>query len=155
MNFRIVDAPSQRLAGIRHHGSYRDISTSFVSLFPRARSLAPSSTPDAEWVAIYRSDPETTPDEELVSFATVTADEDAPLGDLEEIRIPAGAYAVLEFVGPHSDLASGWRQLGELLVQNSHMVDSERDSYEVYRNQPEGTPPDELRTDLYRPVSPG
>jgi AraC family transcriptional regulator len=151
MRVDIVAFPGLRLAGIRHDGPYEQISTTFVSLFPKAGDLGPPSTPDAQWVAVYAVDPAPGGDQ-LRSYAAVSVAEDAEIGDLEEIRISPGTYARTVHVGPHGGLAAVWKLFGNRLADAGHHILRELPTFEIYANQEQGTAESDLRTELYFPI---
>ena len=151
MRVEIVAFPRLRLAGLRHDGPYEQISTTFSSLFPKATELGPPHTPDAQWIAVYAVDPESANDQ-LRAYATVSVADDAEIGDLEEVRIVPGTYARAVHVGPHGGLARTWKLFGIRLSDAGHHVLRDKPTFEMYANQPGGTPDSDLRTELYFPI---
>jgi AraC family transcriptional regulator len=151
MRVDFVAFPGMRLAGLRHDGPYEHISNTFALLFPKAADLGPPHTPDAHLVAVYAADPESAGDQ-LRSFATVSVAEDADIGDLEEVRIGPGTYALTVHIGSHSNLATAWKVFGRRLADSGHHALRDRPSFEIYANQEEGTAEGDLRTELYVPV---
>jgi AraC family transcriptional regulator len=109
--------------------------------------------PGAYGVAVYLDDPETKAAEDLNSLAGVFVPDSAGIGDLEETRLPGGKFFKAEFIGHYSGLGEAWGAvLGKLLPESGERI---RDGvcFEVYMNDMRTTPPEQLRTDIYVPIS--
>lgn len=152
MNVTVEKMPALRLATVPHTGPYNRISEAFQRLGAVA-SRADLLRDGAMMLAMYYDDPETTPTEQLRADAGVTVPDDLPLpAEVVEKRLPAGRYARTTHLGPYTTLGDTWaRLLGEWLPGSGHRV-GDSPSYEVYRNTPADTRPEELRTDLYIPL---
>jgi AraC family transcriptional regulator len=71
---------------------------------------------------------------------------------LGEKILPAGKYARTTHLGPYTTLGDTWsRFMGEWLPKSGKRVGS-GSTYEMYRNNPSKTAPEQLVTDLYLPV---
>ena len=152
MQVEITERPELRVGAIRHAGSYNRISEAFGRLGAIAGQAGLLGS-DTTMIAIYHDDPETTAEEDLRSDAAVTipADVTLPAG-LTEIRIPSGRYARATHKGPYEGLGDAWaRLMGEWVPSSGHRF-GDGISYEVYRNNPTNTAPQELLTDLYIPL---
>lgn len=141
-----------RVATVRHVGPYQRIPEAFArlgALVGRAGLIGQGSM----MIAIYHDDPETTPASELRSDAGVSVADDARLPDgLGEQRLGAGLYARTTHVGPYTELGDAWsRFMGQWLPKSGYRI-RDGESFEVYRNTPEDTRPEALRTDLYLPI---
>jgi len=153
MNAEITSRPELRVAAVQHVGPYNRISEAFARLGATA-GPAGLIGPESTMIAIYHDDPETTPEEDLKSDAAVTipAGKALPKG-LTEFRIPAGRYARATHVGPYEGLGDAWaRFMGEWLPASGQRF-GDGVSYEVYRNNPSNTAPDDLITDMYIPLA--
>jgi AraC family transcriptional regulator len=153
MNVEIVSQPALRAATLRHIGPYNRISEAFGKLGEIA-GRAGFIGPDTIMLAIYHDDPETTPESELRSDAalTVASGRRVPEG-LTEMTIAAGQYARTIHRGPYEGLPDTWaRLMGEWLPRSAHRV-GDGVSYEVYRNTPMDTAPEELVTEIYVPLA--
>ena len=153
MNVEIVSQPELRAATLRHVGPYNRISEAFARLGEIA-GRAGLIGPGTMMLAIYHDDPETTPEADLRSDAALTLAEGrrAPAG-LTEMTIPAGQYARTTHRGPYEKLPDTWaRLMGEWLPRSGQRV-GDGVSYEVYRNTPMDTKPDELITEIYVPLA--
>jgi AraC family transcriptional regulator len=154
MNVTIENMPELRVATVHHVGPYPGISEAFQRLGAIAGPGGLLRFPETAMLAIYHDDPETTPADQLQSDAGVTVPNGVKLPEgLVEKRLPAGRYAKTTHVGPYTHLGDTWsRLMGEWLPKSGHRV-GDGSSYEVYRNTPENTAPNELRTDLYLPLA--
>lgn len=153
MNVVVQEMPALRVATVSHTGAYNRISEAFQRL---GSIVGPAGImrEDAMMLALYHDDPETTPVEQLRSEAGISVPEDVrlPIG-VAERRLPAGRYARTTHVGPYRTLGDTWsRVLGEWLPGSGHRV-IDTPCFEVYRNDPSNTPPNDLSTDLYVPIT--
>jgi AraC family transcriptional regulator len=153
MNVTVEDMPGLRVAAVRHVGPYNQIAEAFQRLGDIA-GPAGLLKHQGMMLAVYHDDPETTPAAELASDAGVTVPEGVPLPEgVVEKRLPAGRYARTTHIGPYTTLGDTWSCfMGEWLPKSGMRVGSGA-SYEVYRNTPMDTKPEELRTDLYLPLA--
>ncbi len=154
MQVDIKQMSALRLAAVRHVGPYHRISEAFARLGEIAGPAGIIRPPSTAMLGLYHDDPESTPPEQLRADAALTLSEDLPLpAGLTEIRIPAGRYAVTTHLGPYAGLGDAWaRFMGTWLPASGHRV-GEGPSFEIYRNTPADTPPDELRTEMYLPIA--
>jgi AraC family transcriptional regulator len=153
MKVEIVRRPALRVAAVQHVGSYARISEAFARL-GRIAGQAGLIGRDASMIAVYHDDPAATPEAQLRSGAGVTVSEHSPLPEgLVEIRIPAGRYATVTHRGPYATLGDTWaRLMGEWLPRSGERL-ADGASYELYRNDPTTTAPEQLLTDLFIPLA--
>jgi AraC family transcriptional regulator len=153
MNVTVEEMPALRVATVAHVGPYNRISEAFQRLGEIA-GPAGFLRGDALMLAIYYDDPETTPAEQLRSHAGLTVPDNVRLPtEVIEMRLPAGRYARAIHMGPYTTLGDAWaRMMGEWLPSSGNRV-GVGPTYEVYRNNPSNTRPEELRTDLYIPIA--
>ena len=151
VNVTITSFDALRVAAVRHVGPYHTISEAFGRLGRIAGPLF--GTPGATMIALYHDDPDSTPADQLRSDAGVTVPEGTPLPEgVVEIRIPASRYAQYVHEGPYATLGDSWsRLLGHWLPASGHRL-ADRPSFEIYRNNPMTTPPEQLRTEIYAPL---
>jgi len=149
----IRELPARRLFGVVHRGSYRMIAEAFSRLHD-ALEGGQEALQEGSLIAIYDSDPRSTTEADLRSFAAVEVDETARLPDgLEERRLPAGPAAVLAHHGSYETLPEAWDALThEWLPASGRQVGGV--PYELYHNTPEDTAPDALITDVHVPLVP-
>lgn len=153
MNVTIQQMPSLRIAAMQHVGPYNRISEAFQRLGAIAGRDG-LVRDGAMMLALYYDDPETTPPSQLRSDAGITVPDGVPLPpEVVEKRLPASRYARSTHLGPYDTLGDTWsRMMGEWLPGSGERIGSGA-SFEVYRNTPADTRPEELRTDLYVPIA--
>jgi AraC family transcriptional regulator len=155
MNVEIKPMPELRVGCVRHIGPYNQIARACERLGQLVDHTDLTASPEAAMIAIYYDDPEAVPPEQLRSDAGLIVPESAALPrGLSEQRIPQGLYARTSHVGSYELLGDVWaRFMGEWLPASGHQL-GPGVSYELYRNTPNTTPTEELRTDLYLPITP-
>lgn len=143
--------PSVRLAGLAHRGPYPSVGPVFQQL---AGLVAEPSWVEVEGMAmIGHDDPREVPAEELRAHACLVVGEGFALfPPLEEIRYPAGRYAVLRLKGPYEKLPEAYRWLGSEWLPGSGERPRDLDPYEVYLNDPSETAPEDLLTEIRLPL---
>jgi AraC family transcriptional regulator len=152
MKVEIVKQPKLRLAGVRHVGSYMNVSEAFVRLNGLV-TAAGLTKPDTVLVGIYHDDPSTTPEDKLRSDAAITVSEKTKLpAGLTEIAIPAGRYAHATHIGPYTGLGAVYAHIWKEWLPRSGEKPGDGVSYEMYRNTPMTAKPHELVTDVYVPL---
>ena len=153
MKVTIETMPELRVGAVRHTGSYMDINRAFAKLGEIVALAGVQKRADMVMLAIYYDDPQTTPEPKLRSDAALSFPRTAQLPkELAEHAIPGGRYARTTHVGPYQKLGDVWsRLIGEWLPASGERMGTSG-SYEIYRNSPETTPPQDLRTDLYIPL---
>jgi AraC family transcriptional regulator len=152
MHVNIVTLAAQRVAALRHTGSFLQIGNTFARLGPLCEQ-AQLMGPECAMVALYYDDPETTPEAELRSDAGVVVSKTATIpSSLSELVLPAGKYAVTIHAGPYRNLPDTWaRYMGQWLPQ-SGLEMGEGTPFEKYLNTPMDTAESDLRTELYLPL---
>lgn len=149
----VRDEAARRVVGLPHTGPYPEVGPVFervaaaigaAGLWPQARG----------GVMVAYSDPDSTPPEELQSFAGVIMAEGAPCPEgLEERQLAGGRHAVLEFTGPYSGLGAAWGWLYGPWMAQAGARPGMAPAFEIYLSDPSDTPPEALRTDLYAPLA--
>ncbi|HXO83936.1 MAG TPA: GyrI-like domain-containing protein [Gemmatimonadales bacterium] len=153
MNVSIETMPELRVGAVRHVGSYMDINSAFAKLGEIVARAGVQKRADMLMLAIYYDDPQTTPAPKLRSDAALSFPRNAKLPhELAEQTIPGGRYARMTHVGPYQTLGDAWSRLIREWLPTSGERMGTSGSYEIYRNSPESTPPQDLRTDLYIPL---
>ena len=148
----ILDQPARRLAAVSHRGPYLEIGAAFdkISAILAARGEGGKGRTMA---GIFYDDPSQTPETELRSHAAVEVEPDFPIdAPMEEVRLPAGRHAVMQYTGPYSGLSAAYDQLYCDWLPGSGEEPADSPVFEVYRNTPMDTEPDKLRTDLMLPL---
>ncbi|MBO9194415.1 AraC family transcriptional regulator [Rhizobium sp. 16-449-1b] len=140
------------LVGVRHKGSYMQISKAFEVLFGTlyARGLA---RPDMRMIGVYFDDPDLVPAEELRSIACVSVEGEIKVeAPLEPITLDGGEYAVLSHKGPYADMHKAYQWLFSEWLPTSGRQLRDGLMFEDYLNNPRDVPPTELVTEIYMPL---
>jgi AraC family transcriptional regulator len=153
-NVAIQQTPARRVAAIRHVGAYSDIGQVFARLFGWAwpKGLVGAST---ETIGIYYDDPRSTPKEKLRSDAGITVGADFkgdPGAGVNVVEIAGGRCVVATHKGPYSELESSYLWIMGQWMPANGAEPADAPSFEVYRNNPQTTPPQDLITDIHVPL---
>ncbi|MFC1802718.1 GyrI-like domain-containing protein [Thermoproteota archaeon] len=70
--------------------------------------------------------------------------------DVKPSKIPAGKYVSCVFTGPYSDIEPAYNALTKEIKENGYEVT--RIAYELYLNDPDVIPPNELKTEILFPI---
>ena len=118
--------------------------------------------PDAEYINIYRDNPAVTPSGECrtdVCIASSVVNKQKPSADVDIITIYGGRYIVYSYQGPYEMLgAVNAKIYGELLPLSGETIKANEgviepcQMFERYLNDPEVTPSDELKTEIWIPI---
>ena len=71
-------------------------------------------------------------------------------GSVKPGKLPAGKAAVALHVGAYDKIGESYNALTAFLKEQN--IEADTFCYEVYLNDPNNTPPDELKTEIYIPV---
>jgi AraC family transcriptional regulator len=152
MNVEIKKLKPMRVAFVRHVGPYNEVRAAWDKL---CASLGAQGMlgGDTKFVGVCYDDPEVTPPEKIRYDACVTVDEGfQPQGDIAVQTLSGGDYAVTTHIGPYDKLGQTYAKLyGQWIAQSGRELRSEP-CLEFYLNDPEGTEPDDLLTDIYAPL---
>ncbi len=149
----IQDLTPSRAAGVLHVGPYAQISSAFHKLggiigarglFPHIRGM----------IAIYHDAPDSKPEADLRSHAALIIADTCPqdIEGLEYFDLTGGKHAVMEHSGPYATLGSAYEWLYGKWLPESGEEPSDAPPIELYVNNPQDTPPDQLRTDIRLPL---
>ena len=144
--------PERRIVALPHNGAYHEIAKAFEKLSATisARGLWPQVR---GMVAVFHDDITAVPEADLRSHAGFFVGDDVALpGGLEELRIAAGRFAMLRYRGPYSGLMAGYTQLYGTWLPDSGEEARDAPPFEIYRNSPMDTAPDDLLTDICVPL---
>ncbi len=156
MQVEVVEREETRVLAIRHIGPYPGIGNAFDGLGQLIGKLGLNPT-GAQWLGIFHDDPQTVPAAELRSDACVTLTGTEPdVSQLEEgarlDKIPNGRYATMRHEGSYDGLPESWGKfMGEGLPA-AGLKPRTGVCFEIYRNDPNHTPADDLITEIYVPV---
>jgi len=149
MKVTITQLEPRRVAFMRHVGPYQDCGPVWEALCMQLGSrglLGPGVT----YIGLSYDDPDVAPPDKLRYDACVTVDDDfVPKGDIGVQTISGGVFAVTTHQGPYEKLNETYaRLLGEWLPRSGRTL-HDGPCREIYLNDPEGTEPEELLTDIY------
>lgn len=71
-------------------------------------------------------------------------------GDIQASELPGGKAATCLYTGPYDDIAEPYEALTQWMEENGHEPTGV--CYEMYLNDPQETPPEELQTQIVFPV---
>lgn len=160
MDVRIEQVPDKMIAYMRHAGPYHEIGSTWDRMNEWCHTHQEILTPHAWFLSVFHDDPGVTSESELRSDACITLD--APIepgGDVRIGELKGGEYAVVTYVGHYSGLGEAWhRAFTEVLPTTgrkpAQSPESNPPCYEVYRTNPEVTPPEQWVTEIYIPLQP-
>lgn len=103
--------------------------------------------------AVFYDDPDLHAEEHLRSAACTPWPDALEIpADTEELVIPSGRFAKLEYKGPYADMRNAYRWLYGVWLPSSGFEISDRPGFEIYLNSPVDTKPKDLRSNIYLPV---
>jgi effector-binding domain-containing protein len=71
-------------------------------------------------------------------------------GDIQPGEIPGGQFAACLYTGPYEQIEEPYEALAQWIEENGH--EPTGISYEMYLNDPQETPPEELQTQILFPL---
>jgi len=109
--------------------------------------------PGSKMLSAFHDNPTTTPPQQQRSDACITVSEDfLAEDDIQTQTIPGGKFAVTLHKGPYANLGQAWGAFADELARRG-LATAPRLCFEVYLNDPRGTPADELLTELWEPLA--
>lgn len=160
MDVRIEQVPDKIIAYMRHVGPYHEIVNTWTKMNEWCHVRQEVLTPHVWFLSVFHDDPGVTSESELRSDACITLDAPIePEGEVQIGELKGGEYAVVTYVGHYSGLGAAWhRAFTEVLPATGRKPGQAPECtspcYEVYRTNPEVTPPDEWVTEIYIPLQP-
>lgn len=153
MEVKIVRRPPLRVAFMRHVGPYSAVGKTWDRFLPVAGKEGLLGG-DTQFIGICHDDPEVTPGGRVRYDACVSVDETfSPMGEIGAQVIAGGEYAMTTHFGPYNKLGGTYaRLLGQWLPRSGRQLRS-CPCFEVYLNDPQGTDPKDLLTDIYAPLA--
>ncbi|UWZ82964.1 AraC family transcriptional regulator [Occallatibacter riparius] len=152
MKVEIRQLKPVRVAFIRHTGPYSEVGQAWdrlLTFMGKEGYLAGNPM----MLGIVHDDPEVTPPDKVRYDACLAVDDSfSPTGDIGVQTIAGGEYAVTTHKGPYNQVGKTYSEfLGQWLPRSGHELRN-LPCFEVYVNDPQSTPPDELLTDIFAPV---
>ena len=153
MEARVTSLEPARVAFVRHVGPYTEAGPTWQRLMAWAGGRGRLG-PHARTFALCHDDPDTTPPERLRYDACIVVGADVQAEDGVEVQdVAGGRYAVATHRGSYARLAETYGALMEQWVPaNGLELADDRPTLEIYRNDPQQTPEDELLTDVHVPI---
>ena len=153
MQIDVIELPKMRAAALRHVGPYQEIGPVFDKLVGIAVVSGWFSLPEACTMLVTYDCPDTVPATELRADAAVIVGPDSVLPvDVDELIIPAGQYVCGVYIGPYSGLADAWTAFSDNVRAAGYAIEGST-ALEMYVSDPRSCPVDELRTELYLPLT--
>ncbi|WP_316900951.1 AraC family transcriptional regulator [Pseudodesulfovibrio indicus] len=149
MEVRMEDVEAMRVAFVRNTGPYNQCDEAWSKLCAWAGPKGLLS-PDARYLGVAHDDPQVTPSDKIRYDACVTVDKTVEgEGEVGIQTVGGGRYAVTLHKGPYENLETTYAELmGRWLPQSGEQIGGNL-CFELYLNDPQSTPPEELLTDLY------
>ncbi len=153
MQLEIRELARTRVAFLRHVGPYDQVGKTWEALCDWAGRECLFG-PDVRHFGASYDDPEVTPADKLRYDACITVDESvSAAGEIGVRWIEGGRYAVAMHEGPYMRLGESYgRMFGQLLPARGLQPGNEA-CLEFYLNDPEGTEPEELLTEIWVPLA--
>ena len=151
---RIQSLPKMRVACVRNIGPYEKTGPAWKELIEVAnkRGLIDKTT---DFLGLYYDDPGRTPAEKLRCDVCITVDKGmAALEDLTIKYAGGHEYAMAIHIGPHENLMDTYKFIFEKGLSELRRTYTSGPVIEIYKNDPEHTPPNELVTEVYVPLKP-
>ena len=153
MKVEIKMFQTRRVAFVRHVGPYSGCGEAWDHLCaPLGKQGLLGS--DTLYIGLCHDDPDVTAPDKLRYDACVTVDGGfEPQGEIGVQNIAGGEYAVATHFGPYEELARTYGELlGQWIPRHGRELRSSP-SFEIYLNDPDGTEPEDLITDVHAPLA--
>jgi len=152
MEATIKTIPPRRVAFVRHVGPYNECGPAWSKLCMRLGAEGRLG-PGVEFVGLSHDDPDVTPPDKLRYDACVAVDDDyEPAGEIGVQVIAGGEYAMTTHHGPYDRLNETYAELCGQWIPHRERTIRAAPCFEIYLNDPESTPPEELLTDIHIPL---
>lgn len=153
MNVRIETLPERRIARVRQTGPYKESAERAWAVLCAWAGPLGLLGPGALFIGIGHDDPSVTPGEQLRYDAAISLERElAPGPGVVMDSLPGGDYAVVTHQGPYERLEETYREIMGRWLPQSGREFREGPCFEVYRNDPERTRPEDLLTDVHIPL---
>lgn len=140
-----------KVAYLRHIGPYEKCEPTWAKLCS-SPELMRQVTGETLFIGISYDDPNVTEPDKIRYDACISVGDDfVATGELKTQTIPAGEFAVLRHVGSYQGFHAKYQWLYGVWLPNSGR-EPHSAPLEIYRNNPQDTPEDELITDICIPL---
>jgi AraC family transcriptional regulator len=149
MEVRMETVPPMRVAFIRKTGPYNQCEEAWARLCAWAGPKGLLRA-DTRFLGVGHDDPQVTPPDKIRYDACVTVDEAVEgEGEVGIQSVGGGRYAVTTHRGPYENLETTYAELmGRWLPLSGERL-GDNLCFELYLNDPQSTPAEELLTDIY------
>ncbi|MEM1178353.1 MAG: AraC family transcriptional regulator [Acidobacteriota bacterium] len=145
---RTGQRPETTVAFLRHTGPYGEARPTFEKMMGWA-FLKGLFQPDTQILCIGHDDPEVTAPEKCRLDCCVTVDVGfTPEDGVDVQTLPAGEYVIATHRGPYANLAETYTWLYGTWLATSGRNLADRPPFEIYLNNPEETPEEDLLTEV-------
>jgi len=153
MNVRIETLPERAILRVRQTGPYFESSMRAWNILCAWAGPKGLLGPSTLLLGIGHDDPTVTEPAAIRYDAAITMDRPVePDGPVLADTLPGGDYAVVTHQGPYETLEDTYRAImGQWLPQSGREFRN-CPGFEVYRNDPASTPPEQLLTDIHIPL---
>jgi AraC family transcriptional regulator len=154
MDFELRALPAMLFAAVRHVGPYNAVGSSFQRVIGWAMQ-AGVMTPDTRVLGMSYDDPEKVPADQLRYDAAVTlAHPVATPPDIHVAVLPASTWAMAQHKGSYVRMPETFMRVRAALKSRPDLVTVWLPCLEIYLNDPQNTPTEDLLTDVGMPVAP-
>ncbi len=151
---KMVELEEQQIIYVRTVGEYSSID--FKSAYAKLWSCVKSQklfTAGVKCLCIYYDDPKVTDANKLRTDVALTIHKPAkPEGDVEVRTMKGGKFAMFLYTGPYSNLGAVYDTIFGHWLPESKVQLRDEPCFEIYRNDPERTAPEKLKTEIYIPI---
>lgn len=152
MEVKIEKHDPLKVAFIRHTGAYDTCGEAWGKLCG-APEVASKLGPDTLALSLCYDDPDVTEPDKIRMDVCVTVDDGfVPGNGIEVQTIPGGEFAVVVYNGAYSGLHDAYRAIYGEWMPKSGREFGDSYSMEIYRTDPEKTPPEESITEIRIPL---
>jgi len=153
MNVRIETLPDRAILRVRETGPYMESAERAWNALCAWAGPKNLLGPQTLFIGIGHDDPSVTAPEKIRFDAAITVDKPiAPEAPVVADTLPGGDYAIVTHKGPYNQLEDTYKRImGQWLPQSGREFRC-TPTFEVYRNDPASTPPEELLTDVHIPL---
>lgn len=149
---KIVTQEPMTVAGMRHVGPYDQAGPTFAKLCAWAGREGLFG-PDCKILGLCHDDPNVTEPSKIRFDCCVTVSDDYEAsGEIITQTIEGGRYAVLRHTGPYTELAPTYDWFFSVWLTESSESLRDLPPYEIYVDDAQTTPPEQLRTDIFLPL---
>jgi AraC family transcriptional regulator len=144
---------TQPIVFLRHIGPYDQVSGTWsrLAMWAGMRGLIGAG---AQFLGISWDDPEITPPDKLRYDAAITISRPVqPDGAIGVTELAGGEYASLLHKGPYENLSASYQQVFGAWLPASGRELRDIPCFELYRNTPQNTPPEQLLTVIHVPLA--